>query len=312
MRTFLRWLCWASVLAGMLTAEAGVGAADGPSRTAADEIRREALRQPQDAEGWPLPLAASWNRGLARTRGTAQAGFDPDYQLRLIEQGHRLLPWFYLAAPGERVGEEELAYYETALKRAAQLKLPITFVSTQWESLLTSDRKYRDVPPDQDPNILDADGKTIRPGVDAFGPVGPWRDVGRRWTATDLLRRLQEWYPEPPRVIFLSNNEHGKLHWSQAETAKRYLDRYGKGKDGNFKRKTVGDGFVERYRVLQEGMREGLTNPAWKKNAVFIAYGDYGPAHLAAGEARTRPMRRPAAAGRCTPITRRAGSMPFR
>jgi hypothetical protein len=91
---------------------------------------------------------------------------------------------------------------------------------------------------------------------------------------------LQEWYPEPPRVIFLSNNEHGKLHWSQAETAKRYLDRYGKGKDGNFKRKTVADGFVERYRVLQEGMREGLTNPAWKKNAVFIAYGDYGPAHF--------------------------------
>jgi hypothetical protein len=46
MRTFLRWLCWASVLAGMLTAEAGVGAADGPTRTAADEIRRDALRQP--------------------------------------------------------------------------------------------------------------------------------------------------------------------------------------------------------------------------------------------------------------------------
>ena len=91
MRTFLRWLCWALVLAGMLTAEAGVGAADGPKRTAADEIRREALRQPQDAEVWPLPLAASWNRGLARTRGTAQAGFDPDYQMRLIEQGHRLL-----------------------------------------------------------------------------------------------------------------------------------------------------------------------------------------------------------------------------
>jgi hypothetical protein len=41
-----------------------------------------------------------------------------------------LLPRFYLGAPGERVAEEELAYYETALKRAAQLKLPITFVST--------------------------------------------------------------------------------------------------------------------------------------------------------------------------------------
>jgi hypothetical protein len=61
----------------MLPAEAGVGAADGPTRTAADEIRREALRKPQDAEGWPLPLAASWNRGLARTRGTAQAPRPP-------------------------------------------------------------------------------------------------------------------------------------------------------------------------------------------------------------------------------------------
>jgi len=202
MRTCLRWPCWASVLAGMLAAAAGVGAADGPTRTAADEIRREALRESQDAEGWPLPLAASWNRGLARTRGTAQAGFDPDYQLRLIEQGHRLLPWFYLGAPGERVGEEELAYYETALKRAAQLQLPITFVSTQWESLLTSDRKYRDVAPDQDPKILDADGKTIRPGVDAFGP---WRDAVERGDPRGraVVGAMLNW--PPSEVVFGSS-----------------------------------------------------------------------------------------------------------
>jgi hypothetical protein len=62
-------------------------------RTAADEIRREALRKPRNAEGWPLPLAASWNRELARTCGTVQARFDSDYQMRLIERRHRQVPW---------------------------------------------------------------------------------------------------------------------------------------------------------------------------------------------------------------------------
>ncbi len=58
MKTRLRWSSWASVLAGM--------------------------------------LAASWNRGLARTRGTARAGFDPDYQMRLMEhpcQAEREVPY---------------------------------------------------------------------------------------------------------------------------------------------------------------------------------------------------------------------------
>jgi hypothetical protein len=31
--------------------------------------------------------------GRARTRGTAQAGFDWDDQMRLIERRHRQLPW---------------------------------------------------------------------------------------------------------------------------------------------------------------------------------------------------------------------------
>jgi len=39
-------------------------------------------------------------------------------------------------------------------------------------------------------------------------------------------------------------------------------------------------GWIERYRALQEGMREGLLSPAWRKNAKFIGYEAFGPAHF--------------------------------
>ena len=80
-----------------------------------------------------------------------------------------------------------------------------------------------------------------------------------------------------------SRNEHAKLRWYQVDESKRYLDKYGKDKDDDFKRKVVGDGFIPRYRELQEGMRDGLTKPGWKKNALFAGYKNFGPAHFCRG-----------------------------
>ena len=94
------------------------------------------------------------------------------------------------------------------------------------------------------------------------------------------MKQLQEWYPDPPLVILLSNNEHAKLSWKHVETDQRYLVKYGKRRDDDFKRKVVGDGWIERYRVLQQGMRAGLVNPQWQKAAVFVGYDAFGPPHV--------------------------------
>lgn len=244
----------------------------------AEQIRLEATRTDDGDGGRPLPLACQWNTGLHRN----SIGWAPRRQMRLIEQGHFLLPWFSHPASNRELSEEALErfaeYYEEAIKRARKLRLPICLKATQWEKYL-SDEPYVSLPPEQNPNVIRADGKILRQ-VSPFGPIGPWREVGTAWTASAGMKRLQAWYPDPPLVIFLSNNEHSKLRWHEVEQSRRYLDIYGKGKNDDFKRKTVADGWIERYRALQEGMREGLVSPQWKQKAIFVGYNAFGPPHL--------------------------------
>ena len=232
----------------------------------AAEIRHEATLPNGSDAGYPLPLAAHWNTGQMPT------GFTPAYQIGMIEMGHHLLPWFYFPGPGENFKYE---YYESSIKKAAASGLPVSFVGTQWESLLSTSPEFSKLPLDKNPNVIDLNGKVL-PSVSPFGPVELWREAGRRWTSTPIMKKLQEIYPDPPLVIFVSNNEHRKLQWKDAEGSLRYLARYGKGKDDAFKRKVIGEGFIERYRALQEGMREGLTAKSWKDKAVFIGYEAFG------------------------------------
>ena len=128
------------------------------------------------------------------------------------------------------------------------MNLPITFVGSQWESGLSGE-PYVSLPPDQNPNVVTTDGAIVK-AVCPFGPLAPWREIGRKHTDNPWMKQLQQWYPNPPLVIFLSNNEHSKLRWTEVEKSKRYLDQYGPGRDADFKRKVVADGWIERYRVL--------------------------------------------------------------
>ncbi len=244
----------------------------------AEEIRREATRPNASAEGRPLPLACSWQCGSFRD--PSNAGWRPENQLQLIEQGHHLLPWLShpLGPLPADPGDFFFAYYEQAMRRAQALHLPLTLIASQWESGL-SEPPYLDLPPEQNPNVVTAEGK-ILPKVCPFGPIQPWREIGRQHTDNPQMRQLQEWYPDPPLVIFLSNNEHARLQWHEAETSQRYLDRYGRGRDDDFKRRVVGEGWIERYRALQDGMREGLISPQWREKAIFVGYSAFGPPHL--------------------------------
>jgi len=265
--------CFAVLLAAVLSSAL---AAD--VKAVADAIRIEATRPNDGPEGRPLPLATHWCTGShPRSEGLA-----PSHQIRLIEQGHHLLPWFAhppREMPRSPEARERFAkYYEQPIKRAAELKLPLCFKATQWESLLSA-KPYIGLPPDKNPNTVTTDGK-IRRQVSPFGPVEPWAEVGRRWTDNEPLKQLQAWYPDPPLVVFLSNNEHPDLRWHRAEESKRYLDRYGKGRDADFKRRLFADGWIERYRALQRGMRDGLASPRWREKAIFVGYGAFGPEHF--------------------------------
>jgi hypothetical protein len=241
------------------------------SQDVANIIRATAV----SVSGHPLPLAAHWNMGQS------SEGFSPDYQMKMIDQGHYLLPWFLMPEiEADPADPRWLKYYEEAIKRAAQLKLPISLVGIQWEMLLTADNHYLELPAEKNPNVVTADGQ-IKPEVSPFGPASVWKEVGTRWGSSRMIRKLQEWYPDPPLVIFLSNNEHTKLAWTRAEEDRRFHKLYGSGRNDDFKRKVVGEGWIERYRSLQLGIRESLISKAWKENAIFIGYDAFGPSHFA-------------------------------
>lgn len=237
---------------------AGSGAElEGGAAPAAQAIRVEATRAPRDG-AWPLPLAGHWNT-------LPTYAFDPSYQMRLIAAGHHLLPAFWLQPPAPREAAVERRYFEGPIQQAAQQRLPLSFLSTQWESRLL-EPPYAQLPPDQNPCVVGPDGE-IRLRLSPVGPKEAWYRAGKEWTSTKILRELQEWYPDPPLVLFVSNNE--------APRGERGEDRRAPATP------MPGEGFPARYRSLIQGMRDGLVNAHWKERARFVGYGiEPAPAYL--------------------------------
>jgi len=233
---------------------------------AAEDVRKAATAPNRGDDGRPLPLFASWNTG-----GVGE-GFTLDWQLTMLRQGRRLLPWFALERPDARLEPHQLK----ALDECKRLGLPLVFISTQWEHFLTSDKRLFALPPEENANVVGMDG-VVQRRISPFGSVPPWKEVGERWGSAPLLQQVQAIYPNPPFVLFLSNNEHLKITWSKIEEDRRYIEKYGSGKDDEFKRKVVGDGWIERYRTLQEGFRSKLPSEEWKKAARFAGYNAFGP-----------------------------------
>jgi hypothetical protein len=82
------------------------------------------------------------------------------------------------------------------------------------------------------------------------------------------LRRLQRLYPDPPLVLFVSNNEQPKLSPDDLHAG------YSSSADAAAiaRRRAIGDAWIARYKMLLRGFREGLESPAWRANAVFVGY----------------------------------------
>ncbi len=267
-----------AVFAALFSLAAPLSAADEPTdaaRKAAGEIRREALLAPRGPEGRPLPLATHWNVG------TVKGSFEPDHQIGLLQAGHRVLPW--ISWPGRKPGDERFdAYWGRLLRYCAALDLPVSFRGTQWNAMLVK-KEYRNGPADRWAGVVKPDGTRV-PKLSPFGPAAPWKDPAAAYVDTPAMKRCRELYPDPPLVLWVSNNEPPDLRWKKhgglEKNSKRYLQKYGQGKSDAFKRRVVGEGWIERYRVMFRAMREALENPAWRKNVRFVGYGAFGPAHF--------------------------------
>ncbi|MCH5372399.1 MAG: hypothetical protein JJ992_00355 [Planctomycetes bacterium] len=247
------------------------------AREAAKQIRHEALLPPNGPEGRPLPLLGHWNMG------SQGRGWTPQYQLELLDKGTHLLPWFGWPQgdpdKDEKAAERFNDYYGSLMRCSRQLGLPISFRGTQWEAMLVG-KEYRSLPPEECPAVVTPEGKAIGK-LSPFGPVQRWRDPAAVYVDTPAMKKLQQMYPDPPLVLFLSNNEAPDLRWHQAESlSQRYLDKYGTGRPDDFKREVVARGWMERYPVMFQAMREALISPEWKKNVRFVGYGAFGPSHF--------------------------------
>ncbi|KPK34750.1 MAG: hypothetical protein AMJ65_17945, partial [Phycisphaerae bacterium SG8_4] len=207
-------------------------AAIGSDVDVATEIRREALLPPNGPAGRPLPLVSHWNMG------SQGRGWTPQYQLELLAAGHHILPWLSWPRGNPDASDRNARrfddYYGAIIAYCREHKLPICFRGTQWEAMLVK-RQYRELPAEECPAVITAEGKAIAK-LSPFGPVDPWRDPAAEYVETPAMKRLQEMYPDPPLVLFVSNNEAPDLRWHQAEQSKRYLLRYGKGRPDEFKR----------------------------------------------------------------------------
>lgn len=254
------------------------GAEDHPTvaaRRVAADIRREALLPPDGPQGRPLPLASHWNVG------TVDDTFEPDHQIELIQAGHHVLPW--MSWPnGAPESERFASYYGRLVTYFARLNLPLSIRGTQWNAMLVG-KAYREGAESQWAGVIAPDGTRV-PKVSPFGPIEPWKDPAQEYVDTPAMKRVQELYPEPPLVLFVSNNEPPDLRWSKhgplEEISKRYLERYGKGRDDEFRRTVVAKGWMERYSVMFDAFREALVNKAWQKNVRFVGYGAFGPSHF--------------------------------
>jgi len=232
---------------------------------------------PNGSQGRPLPLVGHWNMG------SQGRGWTPQYQVELLDAGHHILPW--MGWPQGDPGKDEKSaqrfddYYAGLLEYCRRRGLPISFRGTQWEAMLVR-REYREGPADACPAVIGPDGKAIAK-LSPFGPIEPWRDPAGEYVDTPAMKRIQQLYPNPPLVLFVSNNEAPDLRWHQVEElSKRYLDKYGKGKPDAFQREVVARGWMERYPVMFAAMRDALVEDAWKKNVRFVGYGAFGPSHL--------------------------------
>lgn len=188
-------------------------------RTVVETIRAEAIKPSRGDEGRPLPLAGHWH----------SRSFPLTEQLALIDSGKYILP--FMGWPKNNDSEVPEGF-----ERLAEEELPFTMIYGQQltKRFFEWDAGWEDA-------VLTDDGK-----LNPDGPTSAWKRLGRTWTDHDAMKKLQDIYPDPPLVQFVSNNE-----------------RY---------QAIDGADYSEQNKALFEGIREGLRESAWKENSMVLGY----------------------------------------
>ena len=229
-----------------------------------------------------------WSASTQWDAASNNLGYTPTWQMQMIAQGHHLLPWFNVPTAGHALLYADL--FEQRLHGVVDL-LPDR-----------DPKRCRAKPPDQlrrhamgarplhrSPILQSAglhESECRRSGWnDSKGRVAvrPGRAVaigGNRMGVQPHVQQLQAWYPNPPLVIFISNNEASKSQWIDAEKDQHYLALYGTGQSDEFKREKVAQGWIDRYRPLQQAWRNALSSSSWRSNSKFVGYEAFGPKHF--------------------------------
>jgi len=241
---------------------AGAGTFD--LTTMSTTITTEALKAFSDSTERSLPLLAHWNVGIPEF----VEAMDPMYMISRIELGeHVLVSWKLDPYYNDSISS---SYYEKSIKKAAELNLPLVFVLPAPESALTKDSYYFALESATNPNVVTSKGDVVEK-LSPFGADELWNEVGEQWSSTTLMAQLQEWYPNPPLVLFVSEDEAAKLSWSQLSQESRYTASG----DDNFKRTLVGAEWIEKYRQMHDGFKKGFVNTSWKENVKFMTYNKF-------------------------------------
>lgn len=228
--------------------------------TMASEITSEAVKAFSDSPEKSLPLLASWNVGTE--------GMDPMYMFSRIEQGEHILVTWKLDP------SYPYSYYKDSILKAQKLNMPLVFILPSPESALTKENYYFGLDATKNPNVVDINGNILEK-LSPFAPDDTWKEVGMEAGQSDLLAQIQELYPNPPLVLFVSEDEAAKLKWSEVSESARYVASYGSDKDDMFKRTLIASQWIEKYRQLHEGFKEALAKADWKKNTKFISKNSY-------------------------------------
>lgn len=244
-----------------------------------DEIRTTAMAPNNGTNGRALPLAGGWQTGWYKYNwGDNRGGtlLEPNYIISLIEKQHHLLVNIEHRGPGDATTFYS-AYMQDALNYLEQKNQPIAIGGTQYEQNLYLKEPYLSLPSSTSPRVLDYTTQQLLNKLTAFPPaLSKWYDVGNDWIdGSDGMDMLQSIYPNPPKVIFLSNNESQKHSWTAAETDQRYRNLYGTGQSDNFKRQKFAEGWTNCYSEMFEGMRTGF-NANWLNNSIFAGYDNSG------------------------------------